>query len=106
MRGTLRNHHEVVIDELRNPEMAEAYLDVALEEYEEDGDLPFFLQALRNVAEAQGGITSLALKTGLNRQNLYRLLSENGNPELRTISLILHSLGYRLRIAQAGSLPD
>jgi probable addiction module antidote protein len=43
-------------------------------------------------------MTSLAEKTGLNRQNLYRVLSSEGNPELRTISLILHNLGYRLSV--------
>lgn len=103
MSNRFRDHHEVVIDELRNPEMAKSYLEVALEEYEMDGDLSFFLEALRNVAEAQGGMTKLASKTGLNRQNLYRVLSENGNPELRTISLILHTLGYRLSVAFADS---
>ena len=103
MSNRFRDHHEVVIDELRNPEMAKSYLEVALEEYELDGDLSFFLEALRNVAEAQGGMTKLASKTGLNRQNLYRVLSENGNPELRTISLILHTLGYRLSVAFADS---
>ncbi|MBR8834065.1 MAG: putative addiction module antidote protein [Stigonema ocellatum SAG 48.90 = DSM 106950] len=103
MSNKLRDHHEVVIDELRNPEMAKSYLEVALEEYEQDGDLSFFLEALRNVAEAQGGMAKLAEKTGLNRQNLYRVLSENGNPELRTISLILHTLGYRLSVAFAGT---
>lgn len=101
MNHRLRPHDDVVMEELRHPEMAKAYLEVALEEYEQDGDLPFFLAALRNVAEAQGGIATLASKTGLNRQNLYRVLSENGNPELRTISLILHALGYRLSVAFA-----
>jgi DNA-binding phage protein len=60
MSHRLRHHDELVIDELRNPEMAKSYLEVALEEYEQDGDLPFFLQALRNVVEAQGGIAKLA----------------------------------------------
>ncbi|MEA5601231.1 transcriptional regulator [Nostoc sp. UHCC 0252] len=89
MSKKLRNHEEVVIEQLRNPEMAKAYLDVALEEYEQDGDLAFFLEALQNVAQARSGIT---------RQNLYRDLSPEGNPELRTISLILHNLGYRLSV--------
>ncbi|MEH2453830.1 helix-turn-helix domain-containing transcriptional regulator [Nostoc sp.] len=31
-------------------------------------------------------------------QNLYRVLSPEGNPELRIISLILHTLGYRLSV--------
>jgi probable addiction module antidote protein len=98
MSKKLRNHDEVVIELLLNPEMAKAYLDVALEEYEQDGDLAFFLEALRNVVEAREGMTRLAEKTGLNRQNLYRVLSQEGNPELRTISLILHNLGYRLSV--------
>jgi probable addiction module antidote protein len=98
MSKKLRNHDEVVLEQLLNPEMVKAYLDVALEEYEQDGDLGFFLEALRNVVEAHPGMTHLAEKTGLNRQNLYRVLSQEGNPELRTISLILHNLGYRLSV--------
>jgi hypothetical protein len=43
----------VLVNSLKDPLQAEAYLDVALEEYEQEGDLPFFLQALWNVAEAQ-----------------------------------------------------
>jgi probable addiction module antidote protein len=98
MSKKLRNHEEVVLEQLQSPEMAKAYLDVALEEYEIDGDLAFFLEALRNVVEAREGMGQLAEKTGLNRQNLYRALSPEGNPELRTISLILHNLGYRLSV--------
>ncbi len=98
MSKKLRNHDEVVFEQLRNPEMVKAYLDVALEEYEQDGDIAFFLEALRNVVEAREGKTHLAEKTGLNRQNLYRVLSPEGNPELRTISPILHNLGYRLSV--------
>ncbi|GAB1542843.1 hypothetical protein NUACC21_55170 [Scytonema sp. NUACC21] len=98
MSKKLRSHDEVVLEQLQNPEMAKFYLNVALEEYEQDGDLAFFLEALRNVVEAREGMTSLAEKTGLNRQNLYRVLSSEGNPELRTISLILHHLGYRLSV--------
>ncbi|WP_373529880.1 DNA-binding protein [Nostoc sp.] len=67
MSKKLRNHEEVVIEQLRNPEMAKAYLNTALEEYEQDGELAFFLEALRNVAEVREGITRLAGKTGLNR---------------------------------------
>ncbi|MBE9035364.1 putative addiction module antidote protein [aff. Roholtiella sp. LEGE 12411] len=98
MSKKLRNHDEVVFEQMLNPEMAKAYLDVALEEYEQDGDIAFFLEALRDVVEAREGMTRLAEKTGLNRQNLYRVLSPEGNPELRTISLILHNLGYRLSV--------
>lgn len=85
-------------DYLSDPEEARAYLDVAIEEYEEDGDLEAFLLALRNVADAQGGLGELAKRTGLNREHLYRALSEEGNPQLSTVDKILHGLGFRLSV--------
>ena len=45
--------------------------------------------ALRTVAEAMGGMTALAARTGLNRETLYRTLSEKGNPRLDTLTAIL-----------------
>ena len=55
--------------------------------------------ALRNVVEAQGGVSHLADKTKLNRQNLYKVLSSNGNPRLATLGKVIHALGFRLSIA-------
>ncbi len=58
-------------------EEAAAYLDAAISE----GDNDVFLVALRDVAEARlGGIAELAKKAKLNRETLYRTLSETGNP--------------------------
>ena len=54
--------------------------------------------ALRAVTEAQGGISRLAERTHLNRQNLYRALSSRGNPKLNTIGTILHGLGFKLSV--------
>jgi len=51
----------------------------------EDGDPDVFLLALRDVARAQGGVAKLAKTTKLNRQHLYRMLAENGNPEFRRL---------------------
>jgi probable addiction module antidote protein len=74
------------------------YLKIALEEFKEDNDCQAFLLAIRNVAEAQGGIAKLAQKTKLNRQNLYKALSKKGNPGFNTIMNILQALGFRLAI--------
>jgi len=92
-----RSYHEDLIESLQNPREAEAYLNAALEE--EDPEL--FLLALRNVAEAQGGVTQLAEKTKLNRESLYKMLSERGNPELRSLEALLHALGFRLAVTAA-----
>jgi probable addiction module antidote protein len=84
-----------LIESLRNTREAEEYLNAALEE----DDPELFLRALRNVAEAQGGVASLAEKTKLNRESLYRMLSARGNPEFRSLDALLHALGFRLAVA-------
>ena len=70
---------------LKNPKNAAAYIEVALSEGN-SGDL---LHALRNVAEARGGIARIAERTGLNREALYRTLSKRGNPQLKSLAAIL-----------------
>jgi probable addiction module antidote protein len=84
-----------LIESLRDAREAEEYLNAALEE----NDPELFLRALRNVAEAQGGVASVAEKTKLNRESLYRMLSERGNPEFRSLEALLHALGFRLAVA-------
>jgi probable addiction module antidote protein len=83
-----------LIESLRNPREAEEYLNVALEE----DDPELFLLALRNVTEAQGGVARLAEKTKLNRESLYKMLSERGNPEFKSLDVLLHALGFRLAV--------
>ena len=71
-------YHQRLLKSLSNKRQAMAYLEVALEEYESDSDADSFMMALRNVAEAQGGLGSLAKKTQLNRPHLYKVLSGTG----------------------------
>lgn len=83
-------------DYLKSAEDIAHYLDAALE----DGNSQVLMMALRNVADAQGGLGHLAKLTGLNRETLYRTLSDQGNPRLNTLTTILHSLGLRLSVEQ------
>ncbi|MFH1565527.1 MAG: addiction module antidote protein [bacterium] len=93
-----RKFNDYLIKSLKDPKEASAYLNVALEEYKKDNDAEAFLLALRDVAEARGGISKLAQKTKLNRQNLYRALSGKGNPQLITLGNILNGLGFHFSI--------
>lgn len=83
---------DYLLKRLADPATAAAYINAASAE-EDPGAL---LQALRNVAEAHGGITKVAARAGLNRQQLYRTLSSNGNPELRSLTRILDATGLQL----------
>ena len=94
----MRKYRDYLIETLQDPEEATAYLQVTLEEYMADNNTEAFLLALRTIAEAQGGLSELARRTCLNRQNLYRTLSSNGNPKLNTLGTILNGLGYRLSV--------
>lgn len=85
---------DYLLNRLQDPATAAAYLNAAVEE----DDPGAFLQALRYVTEARGGVAKIADLTGLNRQQLYRTLSENGNPELRSLSKILGVSGLRFAV--------
>jgi probable addiction module antidote protein len=65
---------------------------------EKDRDRVALLLALKDLADAQGGIAKLAEKTKLSRQSLYKSLSEKGNPKLETLETILNGLGFRLSV--------
>ena len=54
-----------------------------------------FLLALRDVADATKGMSELAVSASKNRENLYRMLPEDGNPRLRSLVAVLNSLGLR-----------
>jgi probable addiction module antidote protein len=82
-----------LIQDLADPEEAAAYLNAALE----DGDQEIFLLALRNVAEARG-MSTVARQARLNRENLYRILSPAGNPQLANLNALLRSVGLRLSV--------
>ena len=87
-------HRPTLLAWLKDTENAAAYVETAIEE----GDPAFILQALRDVAEAHGGIARIAQKTGLNREALYRTLSKRGNPELKSLTAILEATGLRLSV--------
>lgn len=91
--------HEYLIQRLAaDCEKRVSYLDVALEEYQEDGDTPFFLMGLQNVIESQGGVSEVAKKIGIAPQALSDVLSSEEAPCLDTLNTILQGLGCRLSI--------
>ncbi|MDP3995529.1 MAG: putative addiction module antidote protein [bacterium] len=94
----LRDFKTYHIEKLKNPSEARMYLSLALADFEKDNDIDDFLLAIRDVAQAQGGIGRLAHHTRLNRQNLYKALSKEGNPRLETIGAVLNGLGFRLSV--------
>ncbi|MFI4918835.1 MAG: addiction module antidote protein [Legionellales bacterium] len=90
------DYHDYLIESLKDPKEAAGYLNAALE----DDDIGGFLEALRNVVEAHGGMTKLSKKTTKSRNSLYKTVSREGNPYLRNTNEILHALGFQLAVTQ------
>ena len=96
-----RKYQDFLLEQLQNHDFAVAYLNEALNESlkgdEESQQL--FLVALRNVADAQGGIGALAKKANVGRESLYKTLSEKGNPKWHTLVSLVIALGLNLRLS-------
>lgn len=89
----LKDFDERLRRELRDPEFAAAYLRDAW-----DDSIEEFLVALRKYIQANDGMSRCAEKAHITREALYRMLSETGNPELRSIRAVLQASGLDLSI--------
>jgi probable addiction module antidote protein len=79
---------------LDSPEMIHEYLKAAFEE----GDSELLITAIGNVAKAQG-MSEIARKSALSRQNLYKALSPEGSPKFNTVKKVIEAMGCKLTIA-------
>src|ERR1035437_9297820 len=93
MTRKTRPYRELLMERLVNPEVAAYYLNAALEDSPEA-----FLKALKNVSQARQ-MAKVAKDAGVQRETLYRSLSEHGNPTFETLSSVLGALGMKLSIA-------
>ena len=63
------------------------------------GHSGYIANALGIVARARA-MSGLAAEVGIKRQQLYRALSEDGNPTLETLTKVINALGFRLSVAR------
>lgn len=93
------DYREGLLKRLRkDPEHAMGYLNECLQ----DENSGVFLLALKDVADAYGGLKKLAKKTKLNREHLFRMLSKNGNPRLDTLKTLADAFGWKLTFVEKG----
>ncbi len=83
-----------VEDALKTPEERAAYIEAAIEE----NDPEFLSIAIGDVARAEG-MSKVARKARVGRENLYRAFAPGGNPTMTTVLRVLDALGLTIRIA-------
>lgn len=94
-KRTYANYNKLLQERLKNPELAMAYLNEALQ----DEDQNVFLIALKDVLEAQGeDVSALAKKARISRQSFYRMLSKKGNPRWSNITSLIDAVGLQVQI--------
>jgi probable addiction module antidote protein len=81
------------VEYLDSPEMIREYLKVSFEE----GDTEQLMLAIGQVAKAQG-LSEIARKANLSRQNLYNALAQGSSPQFETIRKVVEALGCKLGI--------
>lgn len=95
MARTHRSHDDATIEMFQNdPALAAAYLNDVLA----TGDEMDLMLALRYMSRAFGGVQEVARRAEANPNTMYRTLSEQGNPSLRTLRAILNTMGLRLAV--------
>lgn len=90
---TSRSYHDYLIESLKDPEEAAAYLDAVLE----DGNLDELGLALNNVAEAQLALLNnpqSGFSTDVTEQNL----SQHSHLDLFMLLKTLDELGFKLSV--------
>lgn len=78
-------------DALKSDEAIEVFLSDTFE----TGDARYIAKAIGVVARAKG-MAKIARDTGLAREQLYKSLSETGNPTLETTMAVLKAIGFEL----------
>ena len=79
----------------KHPEEIDDFITIIFEEYAKDDDTSALLASLRTVSRVKG-ITAIAEATGITRNGVQKVLSEDGNPQFESINSIMHAMGYSL----------
>lgn len=90
----MRDYKEGLYKRLQDHDYCIAYLQETLK----DEDKSVFLLALKDVIEAKKGFSAAARESKLNRESLYKMLSDEGNPYLASIQRLLSVLNLEFSI--------
>ncbi len=101
MPKRVKKYDESLIESLKDPKEAVAYLNAHLEDGAKDSE-ELFLLALRDVAKAHG-FGDVAKGADLGRESLYKALSADGNPKISTLRSLLKAMGLKLAVEQGGN---
>ncbi len=91
-----KDYGDFLQERLKDPELAIAYLNEALQ----DEDQNVFLLALKDVLDAQNqDVSAFVKKAHISRQSFYRMLSKQGNPRWNNITSLIGTMGLQVHLS-------
>ena len=86
----LKSYRSRLMEKLTIPSEAEHYINAAWED-----SIEMFFEAVKDVAQAHQ-VSTVAKKSGLAREGLYRSFSKGGNPSWKTVLFVLNVVGLEI----------
>jgi probable addiction module antidote protein len=96
-----KSYKEHLIEKLKDSEYASAYLNACLEEGFQAKDMGIFQLAVRDVVEANGGMTEISSKMEVSRESFYRSLSTKGKARFSTLVSAIRACGLEFEFHPA-----
>lgn len=93
-----RTLDEIIQGELKDEDSRNEYVKCAVEDFFENGDEIELLLAIRQVAIAGVGLSTLSAKIGISEDTLRKILTGKEGISLETFRVILSALGFSLKL--------
>ena len=92
-----------LLKDLTDTEFAMYYIEAALADYKEDGNIESIWMALRDVVEVKAAVSELSKRTGIDAETLLKMFSdEDATRQLDTFRSLLNALKHRRMIEDLG----
>ena len=90
------SYEPLLMDLLKDPAACAGYLNSCIDG-DSDEDFEVFMAALEDVVKALG-VSSVAVKSKMTRDALYKAFSNHRNPTVKTLRNVLHSLDMKIAV--------
>ena len=83
---------DYLLKDLTQSKFAKGYLEAAIQDFDKDGNIEILLLAMKDIAEAQGGVEKLVTWTNLSPQALTYLLNSKHPLQLDKVLNVISAL--------------
>jgi len=94
----MRRYEDYLIEKLKNPNYAEAFLNANIEAFMEDGDIGALMLSFEHLIRANYSVSKIAKKVGISRTHLYRIFDNETTPSFTIVMDIIKNLGFKIEV--------